>query len=55
MASEANQILRVADEPVVDESKSNSGMESGSPAASTSSNTSAAKIADKTIPDMSDY
>jgi hypothetical protein len=55
MAGEVDQILRAADEFVVDESKSDSGMESHSLAASTSSNVIAAKIVDKTIPNMSDY
>jgi hypothetical protein len=55
MAGEADQILRAADEPVVDERKSDYGTESDSPAVSTSSNVAAANIADKTILDMSDY
>jgi hypothetical protein len=55
MIGDADQILRATDVPVVDKSKSDSGTESDSPAASTSSNTTIAKIADKTIPDMSDY
>jgi hypothetical protein len=55
MASEADQILHAADEPVVDESKSNSRTESDSPVVSTSCNAAAAKIVDKTTPDMSDY
>jgi hypothetical protein len=55
MASEADQILRTADEPIVGESNNDSRTESDSPAVSTSSNTTAAKIADKTVPDMSDY
>jgi hypothetical protein len=54
MAGEADQILRAADQPIVDESKSDSGMGSDSPAASTSSNTVATKIPDEAIPDMSD-
>jgi hypothetical protein len=55
MASEADQILHTADEPIGDESKSDSGMESDSPAVFTSSNATVVKIADKTIPDMCDY
>jgi hypothetical protein len=55
MASETDQILHTANELVVDESKSNSRTESDSPAVSTSSKTATTKIADKTIPDMSDY
>jgi hypothetical protein len=55
MASEADQILHTADEPIGDESKSDSGMESDSPAVFTSSNAAVVKIADKTIPDMCDY
>jgi hypothetical protein len=55
MAGEADQILRTAAESVVDESKSNSGTESDSPVASTSSNVAVAKITGKTIPNMSDY
>jgi hypothetical protein len=55
MAGEADQILHVTIELVINKSKSDSWMESDYPAASTSSNTVATKIADKTIPDMSDY
>jgi hypothetical protein len=55
MAGEADQILHATDEPVVNESKSDSRVESYSPAMSTSSNATAVKIADKTIPDMCDY
>jgi hypothetical protein len=55
MVSEVDQILHATDELVVDESKSDSGTESDCPAVSTSSNAAAAKIVDKTIPDMSDF
>jgi hypothetical protein len=55
MAGEANQILCAVDEPVVDERKSDYGTENDSPAVSTSSNAAAAKIADKTILDMSAF
>jgi hypothetical protein len=55
MDGEADQILHTADEPIVNESKSDSGTKSDSPAVSTSSSAAAAKIADKTIPNLSDY
>jgi hypothetical protein len=55
MVSEVDQILHATDELVVDESKSDSGTESDCLAVSTSSNAAAAKIVDKTIPDMSDF
>jgi hypothetical protein len=55
IVGEADKILHATDEPIVNESKSDSGTESDSPAASTSSNAATAKITDKTIPDISDY
>jgi hypothetical protein len=55
MAGEADQIPCTVDEPVVNESKSDYGMESDSPAVPTSSNVATTKIADKTVPDMLDY
>jgi hypothetical protein len=55
MADETNQILSVTDEPIVNKSKSGSGMESDVPAASSSSNMAAAKMADKITPEMVDY
>jgi hypothetical protein len=55
MAGEADQILHVTKEPVINESKSDSRTESDSPAMSTSSNVVVVKIADKTVSDMSDY
>jgi hypothetical protein len=47
MAGEADQIPHATNEPVVNESKSEAGVESDSPTASTSSNVAAVKIADK--------
>jgi hypothetical protein len=54
MAGETDQTLNVADEPIVNESKSDSGMESDVLVMS-SSNMAAAKMADKTTPEMVDY
>jgi hypothetical protein len=55
MAGEGDQTLCAADEPIIDEDKGNSGMESDIPMAVSSSNMAATKIADKVIPDMSNY
>jgi hypothetical protein len=55
MTDETDQILHVSDEPIVNKSKSDSRMESDVPAASSSSNMIAAKMADKTMPEMVDY
>jgi hypothetical protein len=55
MAGEADQILHVADEPVVNESKSDSGTESDILTTSSSSNMAAAKMAVKTTPELVDY
>jgi hypothetical protein len=55
MAGETDQILCVIDEPIVNESKSDYGMESDVLAASSSSNMAAAKMTDKTTPEMVDY
>jgi hypothetical protein len=52
---ETDQTLRVTDEPIINESKSDSGMESDVLAASSSSNMAAAKMADKTTLEMVDY
>jgi hypothetical protein len=54
MAGEAGQINRVTDEPVINENKSVFEMESDVPATS-SSNVAAAKMAQKTTPEMVDY
>jgi hypothetical protein len=56
MAGETDQILRAADEPIINESKSDFGMERNVLATSSfSSNMATAKIADKTTPEMVDY
>jgi hypothetical protein len=55
MASEADQVLHAADEPVIDENKSTSGVESDNSMTSSSSNVAAVKMANKTTPEMSDY
>jgi hypothetical protein len=55
MAGETDQIFHVVDEPIVNESKSDSGTESDVPAASSSSNMAVAKMVDKTTPKMVDY
>jgi hypothetical protein len=55
MADEADQTLNIPGEPIVDENKSAFAVESDVPAASSSSNMVVAKMADKTIPKMSDY
>jgi hypothetical protein len=54
IADEADQILRIVDELIIDESKSDCEMGSDVPVAS-SSNVAAAKMADKTTPEMIDY
>jgi hypothetical protein len=54
MASEADQIPRVTDKPIVNDGKSDSEMESDVRTTS-SSNVAAAKMADKTTPEMVDY
>jgi hypothetical protein len=54
VVGEADQILRVIDEPVINESKSDSEMESDVPVASSSSNMAVAKMKDKTTPKMVD-
>jgi hypothetical protein len=55
MAGEADQILHVTDEPVINKSKSDSEMESDVLVTSSSSNMTAAKMVDKTTPEMVDY
>jgi hypothetical protein len=55
MAGEAGQNLPIITEPVADDNKSDSGMESDVLMASSSANMVAVKIVDKVIPDMSDY
>jgi hypothetical protein len=54
MASEADQIPRVTDKPIINDGKSDSEMESDVRTTS-SSNVAAAKMADKTTPEMVDY
>jgi hypothetical protein len=54
MASEVDQILPTADEPVVNENKSASGVESDA-LASSSSNATVKKMANKITPSMSNY
>jgi hypothetical protein len=54
MASETDQTLPVHSEPIADNTKSASGVESDILAASSSSNAATVKIENKTIPDMSD-
>jgi hypothetical protein len=55
MAGETGQILHVTDEPIVNESKSDSRMGSDISVVSSSSNMTVAKMADKTTPEMVDY
>jgi hypothetical protein len=55
MVGEANQVLRATDEPVVDKNKSASEVESDDPVASSSSNDTIVKMANKTTLEMSDY
>jgi hypothetical protein len=55
MAGEANQISRVANKPIVNESRSDSGTKSDVPVASYSCNMAATKMAYKTTPEMVDY
>jgi hypothetical protein len=54
MASEADQIPRVTDKPIINDGKSDSEMESDVRTTS-SSNVAAAKMVDKTTPEMVDY
>jgi hypothetical protein len=55
MAGETDRILRVVDEPIINESKSDFRTESDVLASSSSSNMATAKMADKTTPEMVDY
>jgi hypothetical protein len=55
MARETAHNLPITDEPITNDTKSDSRTESDSRAMLTSSNAAAAKIADKTVPSMSDY
>jgi hypothetical protein len=55
MAGETDQILCIADEPIVNESKSDFETESNVPVTSSSSNMAVAKMADMTTPEMVDY
>jgi hypothetical protein len=55
VAGEADWTLYTDDEPIIDENKSNSGIENDAPMATSSSNMAAIKIAEKTILDMADY
>jgi hypothetical protein len=55
MAGEIDQILRVTDEPISNESKSDSRIESDVLTMSSSFNMVAAKMANKTTPEMVDY
>jgi hypothetical protein len=55
MAGEADQTLRIVNEPVVDEKKSDFEMESNVSVASSSSNVASMKIVKKTTPEMIDY
>jgi hypothetical protein len=54
MASEADQVLHAADEPIIDENKSTSRVESNA-LASSSSNIAIMKMVNKTTPSISDY
>jgi hypothetical protein len=54
VAGEADQILHVTDEPITNESKSDSETESDVPTTS-SFNVAVAKMAEKTTPEMVDY
>jgi hypothetical protein len=55
MAGEIDQILHVTDEPISNESKSDSGTESDVLTTSSSFNMVGAKMANKTTPEMVDY
>jgi hypothetical protein len=55
MAGEADQIPHVADEPIVNENKSHSEIESDVPVTFSSSNIAGMKMAEKTTPEMVDY
>jgi hypothetical protein len=52
MASEVDQIPHVTDEPIINENKSDSEMESNVPVISSSSNVAAVKMAEKTTLEM---
>jgi hypothetical protein len=55
MAGETDQTLHTVDKSIANEGKSDSGMDGDCLVVSSSSNVAAVKIADKIIPDMSDY
>jgi hypothetical protein len=55
MAGEADQIPHVVDEPVINENKSDSEMESDVLVASSSSTVAATNMVEKTIVEMVDY
>jgi hypothetical protein len=55
MAGEANQTPHVINEPIVNENKSDSKMESNVSTTSSSSNMATTKMMEKTIPKMVDY
>jgi hypothetical protein len=55
MAGEAVQALHVTNKPATDEGKSNSRAESDTAATSSSMTMAAIKIANKIVPDMTDY
>jgi hypothetical protein len=55
MAGEADQTLHAAEKPTSNEGKSDSGTESDIPMTSSSITIAAIKIANKIVPDMSDY
>jgi hypothetical protein len=55
MAGEADRILRVVDEPIINDDKSDFKMESDVPMTSSSSNVAAAKMAEKTTLKIVDY
>jgi hypothetical protein len=55
MADGTDQILHAAGDPIVDENKSASGVESEDQVASSSSNMAVVKIVNKTTPSMSYY
>jgi hypothetical protein len=55
MAGETDRILRVADEAIINESKSDFGTKSDVPTMSSSSNMAVANMADKTTPELVNY
>jgi hypothetical protein len=55
MAGEADQIPHVVDEPIVNENKSHSEIESDVLVTFSSSNIAGMKMAEKTTPEMVDY